>query len=203
MSLQLKTSQRDIYTQTMKIGVSETNKDASKKKSAVERAVKREVRIAISRSPAIQALRDGILKADFGLTIDPGPQIVNSVVESTSVTYKTLTKSGNKILGGYTITVQPSDYSNLYGLGVSKQSIEGGELPWLNWLLEAGDKILIVDFGVEYGEFGRTGMAHMTEESRPFKVNSTYAGTQSDNFITKALQTNQIQITNAIIKALS
>ena len=178
--------------------VSKIDPDMRKKISLVERAVKNEIKQALLESPAIQSLSGGILKADFGLTQDPTSAIVDSIVETTRVEYVTLKNKK----GGFKITVQPITYGNLYSLGVSRQDIEGGSLPWLNWLLEAGDTILIVDFGVEYGLHGRTGMAHMTSGSRPFKVNSSFSGTTGDNFVTRAIQVKQSEINNAIIKAI-
>ena len=44
--------------------------------------------------------------------------------------------------------------------------------------------MIIANFGVEYGSHGRTGGGHMVPNSVPFKVNSQYAGTIDNNFIT-------------------
>jgi hypothetical protein len=175
--------------------------DMIKKVPKVTNVVKNEIRIALLESPAIQSLSSGVLKADFGLTVDPTTQIIDAIVNTTRVQYKTA-KSRSSLIGSFEITVQPISYSNLYSLGISNQVIKGGSLPWLKWLLEAGDTILIVDFGVEYGEHGRTGMAHMTEANRPFKVNSRFAGVSGDNFITRAMSDRKENINNAIKRAL-
>lgn len=175
--------------------------DIIKKIPKIKEAVKNEIRIALLESPAIQSLSSGSLKADFGLTKNPTIEIIEAVVNTTKVQYKT-TKSKGNLVGSFEITVQPISYSNLYSLGVSNQIIEGGSLPWLKWLLEAGDTILVVDFGVEYGDYGRTGMAHMIPANRPFKVNSSFSGTAGDNFITRAISSRKNQINNAIIRAM-
>ena len=99
--------------------------------------------------------------------------------------------------------MQPNDYSNLLSLSASKQIIEGGAIPWLNWLLTLGDSIIIANFGVEYGPFGRSGMARMTEKQRPFKVDSAYSGNITDNFITRSIQMNKSSIEEAIVKVLT
>jgi hypothetical protein len=104
--------------------------------------------------------------------------------------------------GGIILAIQPIDYSNLFSLSVSEQVIDGGSIPWLKWLLTLGDTIIIANFGVKYGPFGRTGKAHMTQTSRPFKVNSLFSGTADNNFITRALSNSSAQIKQAIRGAL-
>ena len=158
---------------------------------------------SLATSPEILSLSSGVLKADFGLTSDPSKSIIDAVVASMRLTTKKVVVSGNKINGGFELNIQPSSYSNLLSLSVSKQAIEGGgSLPWLEWLLTLGDAVIIANFGVEYGPFGRTGRARMTEDTRPFKVNSAFSGTSGDNFITRALSRSKKYIVNTIIKAI-
>lgn len=177
--------------------------DLKKKKPYIEKAVKQAIAEAIIQSPTIQSLSGGVLKADFGLTSDPASDIINAIVNSVNVEYTQLRSAGGRFTGGFRVSVQPISYANLYSLGVSQQAIEGGSLPWLKWLLEAGDSILIVDFGVEYGPYGRSGMGHMINSNRPFKVNSSFSGIAGDNFITRAIETHQTEINNAILKAVA
>jgi hypothetical protein len=156
----------------------------------------------LSSSPEIQSMSGGLLQADFGLTSNPGQSIVSSIISTLALKTEKVSTNGKIITGGFTVVMQPQDYSNLFSLPVATQIIEGGSLPWLKWLLTLGDTIIIANFGVEYGPYGRTGRARMTEESRPFKVNSAFSGTVDDNFITRAIQRSKSQIINAIIKAV-
>lgn len=181
--------------------IKEIYPDMVKKVPNVKTAIKNEIRLALLESPEIASLSGGSLKADFGLTTDPTSQLIDAIVETTRVEYKSSQVKG-KIVGSFSVTVQPASYGNLYALSVSTQAIKGGSLPWLKWLLEAGDAILIVDFGVEYGRHGRTGMAHMVPENRPFKVNSSFSGVLTDNFITRALAARRDNINKAIRRAI-
>ena len=61
---------------------------------------------------------------------------------------------------------------------------------------------LIANFGIEYGPFGRSGKAHMTQASRPFKVNSAFSGNADYNFISRAVGRYSSQIKNVIIGAI-
>ncbi len=157
---------------------------------------------ALYNSHEIRSLSGGTLMADFGLTSDPSNNIVSSVVASMTITTKRTTSSSSTIRGGFTLTLQPSDYTNLLSLPSAQQLIDGGSIPWLEWLLTLGDSIIIANFGVEYGPFGRTGKAHMIESAKPFKVNSSFSGTPNNNFITRAIQTVSPQIETAIIGVL-
>jgi hypothetical protein len=157
---------------------------------------------ALWSSPEISSLSSGTLMADFGLTSDPSSAIVSSILSSVVVDVKRVKSSALSIDGGIILAIQPIDYSNLFSLSVSEQVIDGGSIPWLKWLLTLGDTIIIANFGVKYGPFGRTGKAHMTQTSRPFKVNSLFSGTADNNFITRALSNSSAQIKQAIRGAL-
>ncbi len=157
--------------------------------SKIRKRVKEVVRLAVASCPEIESLSSGILKLDFGLTEDPSLAIVNSVANSTRVTVSKITSRGGSFRGGVKIYVQPSTFSNLLSLPISKQIIETGEsIPWLKWLLTSGDSVIIGDFGVEYElGAGRTGGARMSEQEKPFKVNPMYSGDIQENFITRAI----------------
>ena len=159
-------------------------------------------RSALLRSPEIQSLAGGTLMADFGLTSNPGPSIVDSILSTLTIETHNAQATATNITGGFTIKLQPNSYGNLYSAPFATQAIKGGSLPWLKWLLELGDTIIILNYGVEYGPHGRTGMAHMVEDNRPFKVNSNYSGTKDNNFITRAFATTEQEITNAIVKVM-
>lgn len=173
--------------------------------SNIRREVKEVIRAAIATCPEIQELSSGILKLDFGLTEDPSTAIVNSVANSTRVSISKITSRGGSFKGGIKITVQPSSFSNLLSLSVAEQVIEsGGSIPWLRWLLTAGDAIIIGDFGVHYElGAGRTGGARMDEKIGPFKVNPLFSGDEQDNFITRAIDPTLRKISAIVRRELS
>lgn len=160
------------------------------------------VRTAIASSPAISSLRGGRLMADFGLTKDPTPLIIEAVADSIQVKPKKVTFSGSRAVTGMEIYIQPTSFANLFSLPVAEQVIKDGRLPWLKWLLTLGDTLIIADFGIQYGPFGRTGKARMTRKNAPFQVNPQFSGTASNNFISKALKAYSGQIKQVIIRTL-
>ena len=130
-----------------------------------------------------------------------------AIVQSLDIKTKRVTGSQNGIKGGLTIVLQPTDYANLLSLPVAMQTLEiESSIPWLEWLLTAGDTIIIANYGVQYGAgLGRSGGANMVSLKKapigPFKVNRAFSGSIDNNFITRALDAVEPQIQNAIIGA--
>jgi len=203
MSVNLTESARAIAVKINKALVQIFNKRIPKQAKTIEEQIRQLVSAALLSSPEIRSLSSGTLRIDFGLTQDPSTDIVNAITNSLSVRVQKAVASSSGIKGGVLITLQPTDYSNLFSLPVATQITEKGEsLPWLEWLLTFGQQVIIADFGVSYGPTGRTGGGSMKAGAVPFKVNTQYAGTADRNFITKAVDQISPQIQNIIIKAL-
>lgn len=165
--------------------VKEVRAQIAKKRPKIRANVKPIIIEAIYDCPEMESVRGDILKYDFGLTQDPSLVIALSIADTMRLKYFVTAE----MVGGFEISVQPGNYQNLYGLSVAYQLTEKGDsLPWLQWLLEAGDAIIIADFGVKYGEgWGRSGGAVMIQGYRPFRVDPSFSGVNGDNFITRAL----------------
>jgi hypothetical protein len=202
LSIKLLESDSQIQSKIYKAYVSALAKHFKGVAGRVLDGVRPIIAKAIDSSPEAASISSGKLKADFGLTSSPMPLITASIIDSLSIQVNPPKTDGKKITGGFILTMQQNDYSNLLSLPVANQIIMGGSLPWLKWLLTLGDTVIIANFGVEYGPYGRTGRARMTEKARPFKVDSAFSGSIDDNFITRAIERNKSPIINAIIKAV-
>ena len=195
-------SDSQIEKMILRLLVKEANKILNKVKNNMVNNVKPVVRKALNASRTIESLRNGVLKADFGLTRDPTSAIIDTIVNSVEVRATRLSAVGSSIKGGLTLTVQPTDYAFLTtNPTIGGQAIKGGVMPWLDWLLVSGDAIIIANFGVEYGPYGRSGGGRMVEEKRPFKVNTNHSGTIDNNFITRAVDEHKLLIIDAIEKS--
>jgi len=155
---------------------------------------------ALSSCPEIQSLKGGILKFDFGLADDPTETIIYAISNSIDVYFKGLRLNKNSTTNVLSIYIQPTDFQNLLNLPQATSVTQlGNSLPWLKWLLTAGDAILIKDYHVEYGNYSqsRSGGAIMVPKSA-FKVNSSFSGTEEDNFITRALSNHEKEIAEIV-----
>lgn len=161
-----------------------------RKKPRIESLIKEVVKEAISSCPEIQSLKTGSLRLDFGLDYDPTEEIINSIVAATYVYFKEFKLSLSGASNVLSIYIQPSDFDNLLSSPVANVITEKGTLlPWLEWLLTAGDATVVIGYSVQYGiyENSRSGGAIMIPNGF-FRVDSAYSGTVEDNFITRALE---------------
>lgn len=169
-------------------------------KPKIESQIKNLVREALIKSPEISSLQSGKLKFDFGLDSDPTGQIIESIVNSVHVYFKDFKLSKSGYSNTLNVYIQPSDFNNLLTLSVANQITEKGvELPWLSWLLTAGDAIIITQYHVEYDSVGRSGGAHMIPGGI-FKVDSAFSGTIDNNFITRSLEGYEDAISDILRK---
>lgn len=158
--------------------------------------------------PEIQSLKSNNIDSLAGqLGLYPGQgdnftyAIILAIENSVNVQLQTFTES---LIGGVYVNFQPSNFLNLLGLGVGTVYYEGGRLPWLQWLLEKGDSIIVVNY--QYNPqtgLGRSGLGNMITGGS-FRIPPEFSGTIDDNFITRALVgTNQAnQIANIFKKIL-
>jgi len=204
ISLKLIDSPALIEKKILKAIIDEANKGFLRSVTKAKEPIKVIIRNALETCPEISSLNGGTLRADFGIPRgkDVTTEIVNSIADSVTFMTQKFSLRGNDIGGGVTVGIQPSSFVNLLGIGVTETE-NVGNIPWLQWLLTAGDSIIIADFGVDYGPYGRSGMARMTVSRRPFKVDTAFSGTSDNNFITRALEPKGPEIEKAIIRSLS
>jgi hypothetical protein len=176
----------------------------TKARPKIESSIKALVVEALSTCPEILSLQNGKLKYDFGLSDDPTSDIIYAIANSTYVSFRdfSLKLSGSTV--ALNIFIQPSDFQNLLSLPAASVVTEKGEsLPWLEWLLTAGDAIIVNSYHVQYqsSPASRSGGAIMVP-SGIFKVDSSFSGTEDDNFITRSLNKYQAKIMECVEKNL-
>jgi hypothetical protein len=145
----------------------------------------------ILSQPEIQSLSSNdpsSLVGQFGITISPNSiidAIISSVTNSVSIS---ISPYNNKLMGGgIEVKIQPDDFVNLLNLPQGHSIYLGGDLHWLNWLLKRGDEMIVV--GYQYNPqtgLGRSKLGNM-KSGGTFRVPPQFAGTEKNNFITRAL----------------
>ena len=155
---------------------------------------------AISESDVITELRDGEqLRGELGLTSglarSAATSITEEVANSVELEYKSISflPTGDA-KGGLSLWIQKSDLSNVLKIAqaqvsyYSKRYKKAVKLDWLDWLLTEGDRIIVAKFHFEPKRGrGRSGIGDMKKQG-VFRMDSQYAGTEDDNFITRTLQ---------------
>ena len=145
---------------------------------------------SIINQPEMVSLVGGYLRGAFGLVT---PELaVNSIIRSVrNSVYVDFRKYDDKLRGGLTVNVQPSDLASLLSLPEGHVIYSKGDLHWLRWLLEYGDTIIVAnyDYNPQTG-LGRSSLGNM-KEGTGFRVPPEFSGTLTNNFITRALTDSQ------------
>lgn len=161
---------------------------------------KRLVRSSINNSEAIFSLLGSDfslnnLKKQFGLTDEEAvksvDEILDAVVDSINIIYNTNGKSG--LISSITIEILPESLQQNMGkyIGVYTSGVSGSQINWLEWLLTKGYSIVVSDFRLflKESEASRAGGAIMVkQEGSGYRVDSRFAGTIGDNFLTRAIE---------------
>ena len=171
---------------------------------AITDQVKNSVREALRREPEYNSLVSGKLKAEFGMPSSADVDIVvNALVETINVQNNPLKITNLGISGGITITMMKSDdldgVINIASAYVSDYN-RGYSLPWLEWLLLRSNQTIVKNYEVKMGNnlYSRSGMALMVKSNRNWRVPPEYAGSQSNNWTTRAVSTTEDEITKII-----
>jgi hypothetical protein len=150
---------------------------------------------------SLQSQTTNTLFALFGLrsgsTNSIVDDIINSVVNSLSLSF---TPIDNQLNGGITIELQPADFQNLLSLQSGHVVYSQGDLHWLNWLLTMGNSVIIANYNYSPQSGAGRSRQGIMKFGGSFRVPPQYSGTDTDNFITRALtgSAQEDQITQII-----
>ena len=145
---------------------------------------------ALTGSQETQSIISGQLKSELGI-VDADAQlseIFKAIVHATEVT---ITKARVKAKGvsmTLRISAVPFDLSSMGSIG-SYRTEKGTTIPWFEWLTSLGDRVIVRDYEIEAGhpKHSRTGDAIMISGRKGWRVPPQFAGTKSDNFVTRAV----------------
>ena len=210
VSLKILESNKKIQDEILRLIVGKVNKASASCIKELSKELMQEMRGWLQDSPVILSLLgSGTLNAEVGLPTSQGDtaaaSIIDAVVGSVEVEFKPFSK---KMVGGLIVGIQPEDFRNILGLGSATiTTAKGQKLDWLEWLLTAGSKIIVKDYELTYGNYGkrsRSGMGAIMvrkEGSGYWKMPAQYAGTPENNFITRAFEGKDSIVSSIIQKA--
>lgn len=203
ISLKILESNRQIESFINQSLALELNSKIQSNSSRVKNNIKLMIPAWITEQKEVSSLlAQGVqnsLNAEFGLT--PGlpdlsvAAIIRSVADSISVE---IPKLDRHLKGSVLFRIQPNDFANLLGLpeGFVTTNL-GSNLHWLNWLLTMGGTPVVTGYQYIPSNSGRSGGGQMTG-GKVWRVPSEHSGTIDDNFITRALENREKEITNAL-----
>lgn len=160
----------------------------------IKKSISANVYKALTSEPEYQSLLSGKLQYEFG--IPSSAQKVNSIIQiwSNNIVVESIPVKviGAGLTGGFNLNMIKDNYDDvLYNdnaIVVDQKS--GVVLPWLEWLLLYGGKIIIANYEVKVGPnpYSRTGLAIMKPSKKNWRVPPEFAGTANNNWVTRALK---------------
>lgn len=159
------------------------------------------------------SLLAGELRVEFGLE-NPDPML-KTIIESilASMQINLITKSDRTYLGGIEVKAFKSDFTDALsasGASYTSNSSRGTTLiQWLDWLLFAGDTVVLDNFAIYTGSnisnWSRTGEAIMIQRSKSSKTKAwrvppKYSGVVGKNWLTYVADKSADPIINLMTK---
>lgn len=163
----------------------------------------------IYKSPEYQSLVSGSLRLEFGIPNANSKiaELIGFWIDHMLFTYNPPIISGNKIKSSFSIEMIQADFSDVLGADAAQviDFSRGYSLPWLEWLVLDGSKIIVPKYEVIVGpnKNSRTGLALMKASSNNWRVPSEFSGTITDNWITRSIDSVSGDIIDTLEGALS
>jgi len=186
-SIKLLDTNQEIAKQMLKAVTDKTQKILYAAKPNIENAVRIVFGESIKKSPTVQALiHDDEFRGAMGV-VDPEEDI-EYLVKYLNANVLVGITHGELGLKVFLLRPGYSEIADDPKFIITDKTREA--LPWLKWLLERGDDIIIQNYFVKYDEFNpgvsRTGLAIMIKgQGKFFRIPPEYAGTEENNFITQ------------------
>lgn len=161
-------------------------------KSRIQELVKR----AIITSPEYISLTTSKLKGELGV-VDAAKDmetIINIWLESYVVNSDTVQVVGNGFRGGFESQMIQGDFKDvIYNFSAKYYTDKGLVIPWLEWLLVAGQAVLVKNYKVLFKgglPASRTGLAIMVKSASSNYKFSGLGGPnfEDDNMVTRAIK---------------
>lgn len=155
--------------------------------------------IALKTEPEYQSLIAGTLRVEFGISDSNSVDtIIEQMVDTLHVTKNPIIINNLGLTGGFILTMIKSDDINgiINSESASVITEKGTSLPWLEWLLFHANKPIIRNYEVKIGPNprSRTGMGIMVESNKDWRVPPEYAGSQQNNWTTRAISRIEYQL---------
>jgi len=175
---------------------------------ALSKSIPQVVYKVIVDEPEYQSLLSGKLKYEFG--IPSSAQKVNDIIDiwtkNIVINATPITMSSSGLKGGFNINMIKDNYEDVLtsDSALVTDSMSQAVLPWLEWLLLYGDKIIVRNYEVVVGPspYSRTGLAIMKPSKQNWRVPPEFAGTKNSNWITRALEKLDSSIPDLIQKEI-
>lgn len=203
-------SAKEIANKITAAVVKTINKRFAPSRTSVEIEVKELFRHYLMMQPEYTELSSSNSQLVFELGLVDSQNKINTIidiiVESVDVRFIPFGFGVGKLKGGYEIGLLKPDLSEILNVPEAYQETDKGEnLPWLEWLLTMGDRVIISTHRVLLGDFSyppsRTGGAIMVKPGK-WRMPAEFSGRPENNFITRAARDMQGPLQEKLVNVL-
>jgi hypothetical protein len=198
ISIKLLDSIRSVEKKVNKALAEQANSLMGKNNTKTQNDIYAFVERCITEQPEISSLKagdQGSLAAQFGIPAGQESSVVDSIVAAiVAATRVNISRFNRNLQGKIDISFQPASFDNLFSLHVGSVHTElGVNLDWLRWLLQEGNRVIIIGYEYVSSSRGRSkGGIMKTGES--WRVPTQFSGTADDNFITRAFANREKEL---------
>lgn len=207
LSIKLIESNKDITNKILQTLIPEIDKYLKKALQKIRKSLPNLIIKLIKNTPEYNSLINGQLKYEFG--IPNADNAISNIIDiwsnNITIEYNGPVAINSIIKASFSVSLIRSDYADVLSSNDSLviDTLRGYQLPWLEWLLLEGNRIIVPKYEVKVGpsKVSRTGNAIMKSSTKSWKVPSQFAGTSSDNWITRAIENGEDEINDLLNKA--
>lgn len=172
-----------------------------------QKNIREVVREGIQNSREYGSIMSGQLRLELGIpNSSQALENILSVWDQVIVSYNKPRISNKRIKGSIYLSMIRADYSDVLSVDLAQVlTAKSQSLPWLEWLLLMGDKVIIRDYSVSFesSPFSRTGGAVMRSSvNGRWSVPSEFAGVKNNNWITRTIESLEPNIDQALFRAM-
>jgi len=195
MLIRILDSESQITNKILNAIAQDYNKTIISSLSELKSRVKDLTYLYFKTTPTYQALGEE-LEGHFGFPAGTGliraEFIIKAVVNSLVVENIPVKVVGNGFSGVLTLKMLRTSLEEMWSLpsDIIEVDNNGQRLPWLRWLLEYGNDIVISKHEIQFGTNlpgSRSGQAVMIKSAGVWRVPPQYSGTTNDNWLTRTL----------------
>lgn len=196
-NIEIKESEKTIAKRIIKALIPEVDAFMKKSIEKVKKELPPILKNAIISSNTYNDIVSGKLRLELGIPdaltkLDGLIDIWTTNIDARYI--KPVTIGADKIYSFFSIGLVRSDYSDVLGTDYALVYDRSGySLPWLQWLLFEGTRPIVSTHKVVFMRGGRTGGAIMRRPGS-WSVPIAHAGTATDNWITRAIDSAEPQI---------
>ena len=209
LSLKLLDSSPEITKAILEALLPDVTDHMNKASTFLQKNIPEIISKAIVSTPEYESLTSGILRLELGIPDAQNKvhQLIEYWISNMQVSYSTPKITSGTIKSKLSISMVKADFSDVLNKDFAEvvHNIDNYSLPWLRWLVLEGTMPLVKDHEVIIGPNARsrTGGAIMKNKTgASWSVPSPFAGTQDDNWITRAINSASQDIDNLLSKAL-